>query len=142
MNRQVVKEDIHTAHRHRKDAISQASNIKTTVRCTTQMRNIHAQEIWNNRVVKDVEEKEPWSNIGEVVNWCVSSIENDISIPFKNKNGNSTGFSNTLPEHFFPNRYLYSNAHNSVIHKHQNTNQPKWPITDVWIPRICNVYTQ
>ena len=38
-------------------------------------------------------------------------------------------------------RHMYSNVLQNTIHKHQDMDKPKYPLTDEWIKKMCT-YTQ
>ena len=42
---------------------------------------------------------------------------------------------------FWPTRYMHPNIHSNIIYNTQNIEEPKYPLTDKWVNKICDMYT-
>ena len=42
---------------------------------------------------------------------------------------------------FWPTQYMHPNIHSSIIYNTQDTEEPKCPLTDEWVNKICDMYT-
>ena len=73
-------------------------------------------------------------------------MENDMAVPQKIQN-RLTMWSSSFTSGYIPqrtesrdsNRFLYTHVHSGIVHHSQK--QPKYPLTDKWINKMCYIHT-